>query len=84
MQGIDLSDRLERYLDLTTAQMKMTAGNMANVDTPVYKTQGFDFAIEFARASGMEGSQMNNVRMGVAFLRGQNEGMMKAIHLEDK
>ena len=84
MQGIDLSDRLERYLDLTTAQMKMTAGNMANVDTPVYKTQGFDFATEFSRASGMEGSQMNNVRMGVAFLLGQNEGMMKAIHLEDK
>jgi len=30
MQGIDLGDRLERYLDLTSAQMKLTAGNMAN------------------------------------------------------
>ena len=30
MQGIDLGDRLDRYLDLTSAQMKLTAGNMAN------------------------------------------------------
>jgi flagellar basal-body rod protein FlgB len=43
------SDALERYLDLTSAQMKLTAANMANVDTPGYKTQGFDFGQEFAR-----------------------------------
>ncbi|WP_263365566.1 flagellar basal body rod protein FlgB [Edaphobacter bradus] len=44
-----LSDALERYLDLTSEQMKVTASNMANVDTPGYKTQGFDFEAEFAR-----------------------------------
>lgn len=44
-----LSDALARYLDLASEQMKLTAGNMANVDTPGYKTQGFDFEQEFAR-----------------------------------
>ena len=44
-----LSDALGVYLDLTSAQMKLTASNMANVDTPGYKTQGFDFDQEFAR-----------------------------------
>jgi flagellar basal-body rod protein FlgB len=44
-----LSEALGRYLDLTSEQMKLTAGNMANVDTPGYKTQGFDFEQEFSR-----------------------------------
>jgi flagellar basal-body rod protein FlgB len=50
------SDALQRYLDLASAQMKLTAENMANVDTPNYKTQGFDFAHEFSRAIATEGS----------------------------
>lgn len=44
------ADALQRYLDLASDQMKLTAENMANVDTPGYKTQGFNFADEFARA----------------------------------
>ncbi|HTH52953.1 MAG TPA: flagellar basal body rod protein FlgB [Edaphobacter sp.] len=44
-----LSDALTRYLDLTTEQMKLTAENMANVDTPGYKTKGFDFEQEFMK-----------------------------------
>lgn len=42
-----LSDALGRYLDLASDQLKLTASNMANVDTPGYKTQGFDFEREF-------------------------------------
>ena len=38
-----LSDALGRYLDLASDQMKLTAANMANIDTPGYRTQGFDF-----------------------------------------
>jgi flagellar basal-body rod protein FlgB len=45
-----LTDALGRYLDLAAAQMKVTAGNVANVDTPGYKTQGFDFEREFSTA----------------------------------
>lgn len=44
-----MSDALARYLDMASEQMKLTAGNMANVDTPGYKTQGFDFEQEFSR-----------------------------------
>lgn len=61
-----LSDALGQYLDLTSRQMQMTASNMANVDTPGYKTQGFDFEQEFARqlnntpsAAGLEGVQVS-------------------------
>jgi len=42
-------DTLGKYLDLTTDQLKLTAENMANVDTPGYKTQGIDFEQELAR-----------------------------------
>lgn len=45
-----LSEALGRYLDLTSDQMKLTASNLANVDTPGYKTQGFDFSQAFAQA----------------------------------
>lgn len=44
-----MSEALGRYLDLASEQLKLTAGNMANVDTPGFKTQGFDFEQEFAR-----------------------------------
>ena len=44
-----MSDALERFLDLTSRQMSLTASNMANVDTPGYKTQGFDFETEMSR-----------------------------------
>jgi flagellar basal-body rod protein FlgB len=60
-----MSDALGQYLDLTSKQMQLTAGNMANVDTPGYKTQGFDFQQEFARqldsdagAEGLVGAQV--------------------------
>jgi len=49
MQTTAMTDALARYLDLTSAEMKLTAGNMANVDTPGYKTKGFDFEQEMTR-----------------------------------
>jgi len=45
-----LSEALGRFLDLTSDQMKLTASNVANVDTPGYKTQGMDFGSAFAQA----------------------------------
>ena len=50
-----MTDVLTRYLDLSAAQMKVTAGNMANIDTPGYKAQGFDFAKELGNAVGEPG-----------------------------
>jgi flagellar basal-body rod protein FlgB len=43
-------DELAKYLDLTSDQLKLTAANMANIDTPGYKTQGIDFEQEFTQA----------------------------------
>jgi flagellar basal-body rod protein FlgB len=61
-----LSDALGQYLDLTSRQIQLTASNIANVDTPGFKTQGFDFEQEFARqlndtagAAGLEGAQVS-------------------------
>lgn len=45
-----LSDRLERYLDLAVSETKLTAANMANIDTPGYQTVGMDFASEMRNA----------------------------------
>jgi flagellar basal-body rod protein FlgB len=45
-----LSDQLARYLDLTVNETKLTAVNMANIDTPGYQTLGMDFAGEMHTA----------------------------------
>ncbi len=45
-----MGDELARYLDLAAAQTKLTAANMANLDTPGYKTVGFDFDAEMRKA----------------------------------
>ncbi|WP_246153341.1 flagellar basal body rod protein FlgB [Terriglobus albidus] len=54
MQTSAISDALTRYLDLASSQMKLTASNMANADTPGYRTQGFSFEDEMRHA--MEGT----------------------------
>jgi flagellar basal-body rod protein FlgB len=45
-----LSDQIARYLDLAASQAKLTAANMANVDTPGYRTVGMDFEAELREA----------------------------------
>jgi len=45
-----LSNEIARYLDLDTRQIQLTSANMANVDTPGYRTVGFDFAGEMQQA----------------------------------
>lgn len=45
-----LSDQLVRYLDLATSEAKLTAANMANIDTPGYRTVGMDFDAEMRAA----------------------------------
>ena len=45
-----LSGQLARYLDLASDQAKLTAANMANIDTPGYRAVGMDFEAEMRRA----------------------------------
>jgi flagellar basal-body rod protein FlgB len=42
--------RLERYLDLLTFRQGLISSNLANVDTPGYRTQDVDFEGEMRRA----------------------------------
>jgi flagellar basal-body rod protein FlgB len=45
-----LSEQLGRYLDLAASQAKVTAANVANIDTPGYRAVGFDFEAEMRDA----------------------------------
>jgi len=47
-----LSDTLERYMDLLSARQKVVASNIANADTPGYKTKDIDFQSAFRAALG--------------------------------
>jgi flagellar basal-body rod protein FlgB len=65
-----VTEVLNRYLDLSSLELKLTAQNMANVDTPGYKTAGFDFAAEMSRSiAGMnsadDGAMTAPVQMGL-------------------
>lgn len=42
-----ITDRIEHYMDLLSARQKLVASNIANADTPGYKTKDIDFQFEF-------------------------------------
>ncbi len=46
-----LIDVLGKFLDLTATQFKLTGSNVANLDTPNYRTLGIDFESAFSAAS---------------------------------
>jgi flagellar basal-body rod protein FlgB len=41
-----LTDNIERYMDLLSARQKLVTSNIANADTPGYKTQDLNFQSE--------------------------------------
>jgi flagellar basal-body rod protein FlgB len=41
-----LGEQVARYLDIATSEIKLTAANMANIDTPGYRAVGLDFEAE--------------------------------------
>jgi flagellar basal-body rod protein FlgB len=47
-----LSSQLERYMDLLSARQKLVASNIANAETPGYRTRDIDFQSEFLNAAG--------------------------------
>jgi flagellar basal-body rod protein FlgB len=42
-----LTSHIERYMDLLSTRQKLVASNIANADTPGYKSQDIDFQFEF-------------------------------------
>ena len=47
-----IAGQLERYMDLLATRQKLVASNIANADTPGYRTQDIDFQSEFLNATG--------------------------------
>jgi flagellar basal-body rod protein FlgB len=64
-----LSDQIARYIDLASDETKLTAANMANIDTPGYRAVGMDFEAEMRQAmsgvdpDGEEGAGPRPVRV---------------------
>jgi flagellar basal-body rod protein FlgB len=46
-----LLQRMERYLDLASLRQSLISSNIANVDTPGYRTRDVDFEKEMQRAA---------------------------------
>lgn len=47
-----IAGHLERYMDLLAARQKLGASNIANADTPGYRTRDIDFEREWRNALG--------------------------------
>jgi flagellar basal-body rod protein FlgB len=66
----NLGGGIERYMTLLSTRQKLVAANIANADTPGYKTKDIDFQSELA-------SQVSNSNpniMEVAGLQTKNDG----------
>jgi flagellar basal-body rod protein FlgB len=46
---------LSRFLDVDVARLKLITANLANIDTPGYRTRDLDFHAELARAGAQAG-----------------------------
>jgi len=46
-----MTEALARFLDVDVARYKLVAGNLANIDTPGYRTRDLDFRSELGRAA---------------------------------
>lgn len=42
-----IATRIEHYLDLLAQRQRLVSSNIANIDTPGYKTRDLDFQFEF-------------------------------------
>ena len=49
-----IADNISRYMNLLSARQKLVASNIANVDTPNYRTKDIDFAAEMRAASNIQ------------------------------
>ena len=75
-----LSNRLEHYMDLLSARQKQAASNIANADTPGYKTKDVDFKAEFLNAAAGVEPHASEVRG----LTARNDGNNVSIDRESR
>ncbi|MGA2269363.1 MAG: flagellar basal body protein [Bryobacteraceae bacterium] len=74
-----VAGQLERYLDLLSARQKLVASNLANADTPGYRTQDIDFQSEFQNAAGLAPRTVE-----VSGLRVKNDGNNVSLDRESR
>jgi flagellar basal-body rod protein FlgB len=65
-----ISGRMSHYLDLLADRQKLVSSNIANVDTPGYRTKDIDFNFEFQ--SLVSGESPNVIEPGG--LKTKNDG----------
>jgi flagellar basal-body rod protein FlgB len=71
-----IASKLEHYMDLLGKRQQLTAANIANADTPGYKTQDIDFQFEFM--SQMQGGSPNIIEpQGLATKNDGNNVVME-------
>jgi flagellar basal-body rod protein FlgB len=61
-----LSNEIARYLDLNTREIQLTAANMANIDTPGYRSVGMDFEAEMRRVMTGSEAHAGGMEAGIA------------------
>jgi flagellar basal-body rod protein FlgB len=61
---------VEQYMNLLSARQKLVSANIANADTPGYKTKDIDFQTELANQMGGQGP----TPIDVAGLKTKNDG----------
>ncbi|HEV2469756.1 MAG TPA: flagellar basal body rod protein FlgB [Candidatus Sulfotelmatobacter sp.] len=59
-----MTDALGRFLDVDVARYKLISTNLANIDTPGYRTRDLDFHAELRRAA--ENSDENGAHFAIA------------------
>jgi flagellar basal-body rod protein FlgB len=69
-----VAQHIESYMDLLSARQKLVAANIANADTPGYKTRDLDFQSEFQRATLQSTDTTTPSAVEVPGLKIKNDG----------
>ena len=69
-----IAQHIESYMDLLSARQKLVAANIANADTPGYKTRDLDFQSEFQRATLQNSGETKPAAVEVPGLKVKNDG----------
>jgi flagellar basal-body rod protein FlgB len=69
-----LAGKLDQYMTLLSVRQKLVASNIANADTPGYKTKDIDFESELQNAIAGSQPLATPLATGVPGLRVKNDG----------
>jgi flagellar basal-body rod protein FlgB len=67
MINTSMTEALGRFLDVDVARYKLVSTNLANVDTPGYRTRDLDFRAELRRATVADLAQENGFLTGASY-----------------